>query len=110
MARSLLFLPTEERKKGDKTMRRLVGISIKGLVAAGLVLVGTIYVAAEARQAVTLFCTTPTLNTPVQPAVDAAVSAKPATTGVAKALPQSNSKLQPQIEADAERAAEQQAS
>jgi len=83
-------------------MRRLVGISIKSLGAAGLLLVGTIYVAAEARQAVIRLYATPNPGTPAQPAPDLA-SAKPATQPSFKPA-------KPQLSVDDERAAEQQAS
>jgi lipoprotein-anchoring transpeptidase ErfK/SrfK len=82
-------------------MRRLVGISIKTLGAAGLLLVGTIYVAAEARQAVIRLYTTPTVSIPA------------AVPDSAQAVTQPSSKpakLQPQLQLDAERAAEEQAS
>jgi lipoprotein-anchoring transpeptidase ErfK/SrfK len=85
-------------------MRRLVGISIKTLGAAGLLLTGTIYVAAEARQAVIRLYTTPTPSTPAQPAPELA-AARPVTQPSSKPA-----KLQPQLQLDAERVAEQQAS
>ena len=83
-------------------MRRLVGISIKSLGAAGLLLVGTIYLAAEARQAVIRLYTTTTPSTPAQPAPDLAQTKPAAQTG--------SKPVKPQLPSDDERAAEQQAS
>ena len=93
-------------------MRRLVGISIKSSGAAGLLLVGTIYLAAEARQAALRLYTTEALSVPAKVSMDSAASATltaatPATP--IKAQPASKP-ARPQLPTDDERAAEQQAS
>jgi lipoprotein-anchoring transpeptidase ErfK/SrfK len=112
MASALLLLPTEERRKETKTMRRLVGISIKSSGAAGLLLVGTIYLAAEARQAALRLYTTEALSVPAKASMDSTASATlTAATPATPIKAQLASKpARPQLPTDDERAAEQQAS
>ena len=94
-------------------MRRLVGISIKSSVAVGLLLAGTMAVAAETRPAATLLSTTST-SVPAKAGAASAVGAEPAasslpTNNQSMSLPQASPKPA-QLRFDDERAAEQQAS